>query len=443
MAKVSALLLLLSLFNSEANERNLRTVARARPQGTKAISSVPTPTPTPVPKTPAPTPITPKSNTPPPVPIILPKSITPAPISTAAPLRGIYTSFPSTSPSAQLFNHQGTKAISNVISPAPTPLPVAKTPAPIRTTPKPNTPPPVPILPPKSVTPSPISIVAPLRGIYTSFPSTSPSAQILNHQGTKAVSNLVSPAPTPVPVPKTPAPTHSTPKPNTPPPVPIIPPKSVTPSPISIVAPLRGIYTSFPSTSPSAHVGTVTGRDAALPMDLPSPEAGFQGLPKMETVPAGVEGKTTFIPPKTDDLVDSPNASDGGVTDSQSISEIPAMEKIPNSIKATPPFITDAVDMPFVIGDTPVLLPFGNSAESYVLHQTASVCATSEQVAFSRCEQEPVCKYVTHDGGVVTSELKSGQGDCIRRCDAPLGEAQCEPHEQCFHFVLTCKVYGW
>jgi hypothetical protein len=185
-------------------------------------------------------------------------------------------------------------------------------------------------------------------------------------------------------------------------------------------------------------VGTITGRDAALPMDLPDPEEGFKGLPKMESIPAGVEG-STFTPPKTDDLIDSPNAIDGGVTDSQSASEIPAMENIPNNIKATPLFIADAVDMPYVIDDVPVLLPFGNNAENYVLHQTASVCATSEQVAFSRCEQEPVCKYVTHNGGVVTSELKSGQGDCIRRCDAPLGETQCEPHEQCFHFVPPAK----
>lgn len=261
-------------------------------------------------------------------------------------------------------------------------------------------------------------------------------------QGTKPIRKVPTPTPTSAPIPKTPAPILTTPKPNSPPPIPIIPPKSVTPSPIAVDAPLRGIYTSFPSTSPSSHVGTVTGKDAALPMDLPDPEEGFDGLPKMESIPAGVEA-TTFTPPKTDDLIDSPNAIDGGVTDSQNVSEIPAMEKIPNSIKATPPLITDAVDMPYVIDDAPILLPLGNSAENYVLHQTASVCATSEQMAFSRCEQEPVCKYVTHNSGVVTSELKSGQGNCIRRCDAPLGDAQCEPHEQCFHFVLACKVYGW
>jgi hypothetical protein len=216
--------------------------------------------------------------------------------------------------------------------------------------------------------------------------------------------------------------------------------QSPTTTPVKFIsAPPKGIYTSFPSSAPSFDSGEQLGKDSALGRSATKQKMQTNAqldtsLPKMEVIP-----QTLQAPPITD-AVDVPNTVDGAMASdaASSTSEIPPMERIPDNIdsyhNAQPRDIVD---------DAPIILPFGGQAEDYVLHQVASVCAISEQDAFMRCQQTPVCKYVVSSTGRITSEFKTGQGQCIHRCDYPLGVSQCESHEQCFHFVLSCKVNGW
>jgi hypothetical protein len=211
-------------------------------------------------------------------------------------------------------------------------------------------------------------------------------------------------------------------------------------------APPKGIYTSFPSSAPSTDSedpsgGTIStlGRSGTKPKTGTNAQLDTSLL-KIDGIPPTIQA-----PPITD-VIDVPNTVIGNLTTnvSTSTSEIPPMERIPDDIDAYHQTqARDFIDAPTKLEDSPIILPFGEQAEDYILHQVASVCAISEQDAFWRCQQVPVCKYVTSPTGRITSDLKPGQGPCIHRCDSPLGESQCEPHEQCFHFVLSCKVHGW
>ncbi|KAI2502567.1 hypothetical protein MHU86_11914 [Fragilaria crotonensis] len=132
----------------------------------------------------------------------------------------------------------------------------------------------------------------------------------------------------------------------------------------------------------------------AAPTDLPPPEAGFV-QPKMETVPF--------------DVVDTVPQNTGGFDlPAQSTAEIPEMERIPDHLVDQ----VDIVDTPSS-SDSAVALPFGSSAENFVLERTASVCATSQEGAFKQCAAWPVCKYVLDAVGNPTTTIKPNQGKCI------------------------------
>jgi len=109
----------------------------------------------------------------------------------------------------------------------------------------------------------------------------------------------------------------------------------------------------------------------------------------------------------------------------------------------------DAVDLPNDLAagndgfdpmesEKPLILPFGNQAEGYVLGHTVSVCAVSLEAARENCGDKPICKF-KKKGDIVTSEQKSEPSDCVRRCDVPLGLNHCQASEECFHFVFGCS----
>ena len=277
--------------------------------------------------------------------------------------------------------------------------------------------------------------------------------------------------------------------------------------PVKIAAPLRGLYSSFPSSSPSESPGEDIKVDLPQdlpppddgfggPMDVPGPEsnpdetsaeipgmeqeapdgsdaanyppntAGDQTdtpnaiddhdplsdettaeIPVMEQAPGGSDA-ANYPPDTAGDQNDTSNAIDDHDSPSEeTTAEIPVMEQAPGGSDTTnyPPDTIDQTDTPNAIdgsADSPIILPFGNEAESFILHQTASVCADSQEMAASRCTEAPVCKYITFRGQV-TSRRQTDQGDCVPRCDSPLGESECRLHEQCFHFVLNCADTGW
>lgn len=194
--------------------------------------------------------------------------------------------------------------------------------------------------------------------------------------------------------------------------------------------------------------------DGDIPQDLPAPDIP-QDLPPPE------DGFASFTPP-AGDAQDSPG-NDGGP-------EIPGMEPIPESILGSdtrngelPPaqdgFLSfapppgDARDSPGNDGgvdipqmepipevDTPIILPFGGEAETYMLQESASVCAPTIAAAQRMCANLPICKYPMHRDGTIAQLIVQGQGDCVRRCDSPLTEGHCAlSHEKCFHFVGGCN----
>jgi len=198
--------------------------------------------------------------------------------------------------------------------------------------------------------------------------------------------------------------------------------------------------------------GVTSNSDVAVAQLAP----GFGGepeIPGMEPIPdALVAGGTmSGASSSTEDIVDTPTVIDGqdGVTSNSDVAvaqlapgfggepEIPGMEPIPDaSVQER------AAEMPqgskSKMEEIPIVLPFGESAESAVLHHTAAVCANSQEEAAYICAELPLCKFKVRDGDV-TNEIVMGQGDCTRRCDSPLNERHCAPYQQCYRFIFGCQ----
>ena len=213
--------------------------------------------------------------------------------------------------------------------------------------------------------------------------------------------------------------------------------------PVMEQAPVGSDTANYPPNTAGDQTDTPNATDDRDPL---SDETTAE-IPVMEQAPGGSDA-ANYPPDTAGDQNDTSNAIDDHDSPSEeTTAEIPVMEQAPGGSDTTnyPPDTIDQTDTPNAIdgsADSPIILPFGNEAESFILHQTASVCADSQEMAASRCTEAPVCKYITFRGQV-TSRRQTDQGDCVPRCDSPLGESECRLHEQCFHFVLNCADTGW
>jgi hypothetical protein len=187
-----------------------------------------------------------------------------------------------------------------------------------------------------------------------------------------------------------------------------------------------------------------------MPQDKPE-IAVMEHAPGMEVSAAAAQGGQGGPP----DKIDEPTDVDEGDEMPQDEPEIAVMEHAPGMevSAAAAQGGQDQVDLPNDLDDPedgfvevppmeeiPLILPFGDQAEGYILGHTVSVCATGLDAARIKCEvPNPICKFKRNSENIITSEMQPNQpSDCVRRCDFPLGLEQCESHEECYNFVFNC-----